>query len=519
MKFLKEKLYDTVELNYDTLPIEYEHGFYTDWVSGPQYSTDDIEIEWAYEVPKDEVKDFLIDYVPGEIPDDKVNKYLEDNFDEMFEKYNKQILKYFEPYAIEDAEEKYEYEDPYINEGLNIPKERSMKFKLDNSLDLNEALDLKEEQNVHESLENDEISLFFKRAKEVGAKTLGDLKRLLQEPEFADKDEAQGMKDYRDSLGKDFKIEEALDLGKMQGIKLPDYYNTWSATDSLTVSIDGKEPVTYYLMENDEYGDETFYLVVTEDLKTIYETFDGIETCLRDELDTGDIKVVNNSSIKQEALHKDYSFEYQLLDRLRSDCDYYLGAGGRANKNLWAGNPEGPKASKVTMNYLANKANAHLGIDTSNPRGNYSYLTLNQQEYDTLSKAIEANGGKVSLIESAETRIKTPRGLIRVSDKSESELNKEGYGYWFSNEVDGVSYRVLNNGTYAVAVKKLSEGFENNYFIKESKSTIDENITLSDLDKQIADSDEEPVIDYANPNITSSPKQSKVVDINSIEGK
>ena len=125
---------------------------------------------------------------------------------------------------------------------------------------------------------------------------------------------------------------------------------------------------------------------------------------------------------------------------------------------------EGPKAGKVTIHYLANKANAHVGVDTSNPRGNYSYLTLNQQEYDTLSKAIEANGGKVSLIESAETRIKTPRGLIRVSDKSEAELNKEGYGYWFSTEVDGVSYRVLNNGTYAIAVKKLSESFENDYF-------------------------------------------------------
>lgn len=164
-----------------------------------------------------------------------------------------------------------------------------MKFRLveekenKNTLDLNEALGLRQEKDVNESLQNDEISLFFKRAKEVGAKTLGDLKRLLQEPEFAGKDEAQGMKDYRDSLGKDFKIEESLDLDKMQGIKLPDYYNTWSAIDSLTVSIDGKEPVTYYLMENDVYGDETFYLVVTKDLKTIYETFDDIETCLRDE--------------------------------------------------------------------------------------------------------------------------------------------------------------------------------------------------------------------------------------------
>ena len=32
--------------------------------------------------------------------------------------------------------------------------------------------------------------------------------------------------------------------------------------------------------------------------------------------------------------------EYRLLDRLRSDCDYYLGQGGRAEKHLWAGDVE-----------------------------------------------------------------------------------------------------------------------------------------------------------------------------------
>ena len=35
---------------------------------------------------------------------------------------------------------------------------------------------------------------------------------------------------------------------------------------------------------------------------------------------------------------RDYSFEYQLLDRLRTDCEYFLGAGGRNEKHLWAGN-------------------------------------------------------------------------------------------------------------------------------------------------------------------------------------
>ncbi len=30
---------------------------------------------------------------------------------------------------------------------------------------------------------------------------------------------------------------------------------------------------------------------------------------------------------------KDYGFEYQLLDRLRTDCDYFLGAGNRSEKS------------------------------------------------------------------------------------------------------------------------------------------------------------------------------------------
>lgn len=34
----------------------------------------------------------------------------------------------------------------------------------------------------------------------------------------------------------------------------------------------------------------------------------------------------------------DHSGDYVLLDRLRTDCDYFLGAGGRSEKHLWAGN-------------------------------------------------------------------------------------------------------------------------------------------------------------------------------------
>ena len=39
-----------------------------------------------------------------------------------------------------------------------------------------------------------------------------------------------------------------------------------------------------------------------------------------------------------ETVPRDYTPEYQLLDRLRMDCEYFLGAGQHSEKHLWAGN-------------------------------------------------------------------------------------------------------------------------------------------------------------------------------------
>lgn len=34
------------------------------------------------------------------------------------------------------------------------------------------------------------------------------------------------------------------------------------------------------------------------------------------------------------------SFKYMLLDRMKLDCNYYLGNGGKCNKYLWSAIPE-----------------------------------------------------------------------------------------------------------------------------------------------------------------------------------
>lgn len=43
---------------------------------------------------------------------------------------------------------------------------------------------------------------------------------------------------------------------------------------------------------------------------------------------------------ESEEFMKGHSFEYQMLGRLQSDCEFYLGHGNRNARRLWAGNEE-----------------------------------------------------------------------------------------------------------------------------------------------------------------------------------
>ena len=48
----------------------------------------------------------------------------------------------------------------------------------------------------------------------------------------------------------------------------------------------------------------------------------------------------NQSEIDFIFSSKDEKYPYMMLSRLKSDCDYYLGAGNKADKHLWALNPK-----------------------------------------------------------------------------------------------------------------------------------------------------------------------------------
>ena len=67
-------------------------------------------------------------------------------------------------------------------------------------------------------------------------------------------------------------------MEKYQNLKIDNYMNKWSAIDFIVVN-----NKTYYLMENNTWGDETCYLVIDENKNVICETYDDIITALEDE--------------------------------------------------------------------------------------------------------------------------------------------------------------------------------------------------------------------------------------------
>lgn len=64
-------------------------------------------------------------------------------------------------------------------------------------------------------------------------------------------------------------------------------------------------------------------------------------------------------------ISREAKFNYMLLDRLRMDCEYYLGNGGRHTKHLWAGNEQDQinKMKKIYNSFIENEKPEWLTFD------------------------------------------------------------------------------------------------------------------------------------------------------------
>ncbi len=106
--------------------IELEYEDITVTVYGEQRDADDwdeweVQTDWSYKVDRDDIEvlifeNYLSDEdLPGwdDMHEEQVEKFIKDNFDSLFEKYEEQIKEHYYDDAVEDAQNRYEYEPDY----------------------------------------------------------------------------------------------------------------------------------------------------------------------------------------------------------------------------------------------------------------------------------------------------------------------------------------------------------------------------------------------------------------------
>lgn len=118
MRFLVEEFdNDEVDLDYNDLEIKVIRNY----VNPYDYDEDEVTTSYTYTVDKNTVyeiiEDDIIDEIKKKYPDidwpteEQRDKYFEDNFDELFDKYGYKVYDEFRDAATELAELSYEPED------------------------------------------------------------------------------------------------------------------------------------------------------------------------------------------------------------------------------------------------------------------------------------------------------------------------------------------------------------------------------------------------------------------------
>lgn len=119
---------------------------------------------------------------------------------------------------------------------------------------------------------------------------------------------------------------------------------------------------------------------------------------------------------KSESISEGAEFDYMLLDRLRTDCEYFLGNGNGYEKNLWAGNVEDQIAK---MRELYNKVAEKPEWISMEDIDNYEKEMLAKRDAKNESSEVE--------------REVLPIKFVRVDDWNRPIFKAEGKKYYLSD--------------------------------------------------------------------------------------
>lgn len=302
---------------------------------------------------------------------------------------------------------------------------------------------------------------------------------------------------------------------KLQSVRLRDYRNTWSAIDHMEVN-----GVDYYMFENDIFGDETYYVVTTNiNNGPFYETFDDIETCLRDEgiLEESLTEGVNKKSLKKEV--KDWArddYENGVVLDIDDTAEF--------EKLLLDDHPD--LKNRKDMPDLIYELK-DLYFDTVDD--------LRSGDYDELDEKLIQGKSDATLKKNIKTEIeagKDPKQAYAIAksiQKKNESFEDEHLGEaikddeivdYFDNSVhdEDIVEDDFDEEHIEELTKKAIE--ESKKHTKEVGTTITENKPIDTPTQEIinesVNSNEEVAIDYISPNAVDANFQAQEVDLNNI---
>ena len=109
-----------------------------------------------------------------------------------------------------------------------------------------------------------------------------------------------------------------------------------------------------------------------------------------------------------------FSAEYRLLDRLRADCEYFLGEGQRAEKHLWAGSVEAQIAKMRELYAQLPEKPDWLSTETIDAYAHRMAAPEQPEETRILDEALGAHNGQIDMLMQA-VREELTVGTLRYS--------------------------------------------------------------------------------------------------------
>ena len=168
-----------------------------------------------------------------------------------------------------------------------------------------------------------------------------------------------------------------------------------------------------------------------------------------------------NSNLNEENDSNEYN--YMLLDRLKQDCDYFLGNGNRNPKYLWAGSVDDQiaKMKELWNSFPDGEKPEWLSMeDIEDYENEMTDTTKGPEARKTIQDTLDRNWNKVNKIGIEESNINDMN--LEEMSREYSEMC-ENAGMTIYEVLDNlIKYDVIKTGSFRLMLQELRSYIEDN---------------------------------------------------------